>query len=562
MRKAFGLLAWTSLAASGLWATLPGGTTRPVSADQPATGNRGSTFSRLNPFSRSKKTTSNETSYRQAAEKYMKDAQALAMRGDPVGARKLLEKAQSFPVDWGPDERTPEMFIAQLDARTTSRSPETAIAGRSGSPLNGNRPATVGVANLDRSVSATRNANGTPRSAIQQVNNEPVFDEPADESAAPRIATKPRTDGHSPAENMANAKSLMQQARRNLANQDFEAARENAEQAATINVAYGLFDQRPEQILAEIKRLESTVDEDAPSSRNVTQAPASKFAESAFDDVEPVTARRVLDEPAEEDLAPAREKAEQAAEIEVAYSLFDERSEQLLSEIARRESNGGNIEPKAQTTAQAPKSNSRFTELPFDDVEPVTARRVLDEPAEEDFAPRSALKPRTTETSAAEKKANAKSLMQQARRDISKGDLAAAGEKAEQAAEIEVAYSPFDERSEQLLSEIARRESNGGNIEPKAQTTAQAPKSNSRFTELPAPEMFWDGKITTLLVLGSLQWAAIGLLVAIIGRRIKRLSEKFSAVLEHFNPRALSGDSGTSGRHRMAADDGASGGPH
>ena len=479
MRKAFGLLAWTSLAASGLWATLPGGTTRPVSADQPATGNRGSTFSRLNPFSRSKKTTSNETSYRQAAEKYMKDAQALAMRGDPVGARKLLEKAQSFPVDWGPDERTPEMFIAQLDARTTSRSPETAIAGRSGSPLNGNRPATVGVANLDRSVSATRNANGTPRSAIQQVNNEPVFDEPADESAAPRIATKPRTDGHSPAENMANAKSLMQQARRNLANQDFEAARENAEQAATINVAYGLFDQRPEQILAEIKRLESTVDEDAPSSRNVTQAPASKFAESAFDDVEPVT-----------------------------------------------------------------------------------ARRVLDEPAEEDFAPRFVLKPRTTGTSAAEKKANAKSLMQQARRDISKGDLAAAGEKAEQAAEIEVAYSPFDERSEQLLSEIARRESNGGNIEPKAQTTAQAPKSNSRFTELPAPEMFWDGKITTLLVLGSLQWAAIGLLVAIIGRRIKRLSEKFSAVLEHFNPRALSGDSGTSGRHRMAADDGASGGPH
>ena len=35
MRKALGLLAWTSLAASGLWATLPGGTTRPVSADQP-----------------------------------------------------------------------------------------------------------------------------------------------------------------------------------------------------------------------------------------------------------------------------------------------------------------------------------------------------------------------------------------------------------------------------------------------------------------------------------------------------------------------------------------------
>ncbi|MDG2223932.1 MAG: hypothetical protein P8L85_21305 [Rubripirellula sp.] len=31
---------------------------------------------------------------------------------------------------------------------------------------------------------------------------------------------------------------------------------------------------------------------------------------------------------------------------------------------------------------------------------------------------------------------------------------------------------------------------------------------------------FWDGEITTVLVLGSLQWAAIGLLVAIVRRQI------------------------------------------
>ena len=32
---------------------------------------------------------------------------------------------------------------------------------------------------------------------------------------------------------------------------------------------------------------------------------------------------------------------------------------------------------------------------------------------------------------------------------------------------------------------------------------------------------YWDGEFTTLLVLGSLQWAVIGLLVAIIRRKVR-----------------------------------------
>ena len=135
MRKALGLLAWTSLAASGLWATLPGGTTRPASADQPTTttspvAERSSSLSRINPFSRSRsnKATTNkedEVSYREQAEKMLKDAQALALRGDLAGARKLAERAQSFPVEWGPKDRSPEKFLAQMDASIKFRAAGT-----------------------------------------------------------------------------------------------------------------------------------------------------------------------------------------------------------------------------------------------------------------------------------------------------------------------------------------------------------------------------------------------------------------------------------------------------
>jgi hypothetical protein len=37
-------------------------------------------------------------------------------------------------------------------------------------------------------------------------------------------------------------------------------------------------------------------------------------------------------------------------------------------------------------------------------------------------------------------------------------------------------------------------------------------------------QVFWDGEMTTLLVLGSLQWLVIGLLVAIVVRWIEALT--------------------------------------
>ncbi|HLQ43839.1 MAG TPA: hypothetical protein VK137_03850, partial [Planctomycetaceae bacterium] len=131
MRKALTFFACTTVAAAGLWSALPGGTTRLVSADQPPSGDRsrtpttaadsrGSVFSRINPFTRSSsnKTSSNKTTtYRQTATKLLEQAQDLVFRGDVAGARRLAERAKSFPVEWKANELSPEKFLAQLDAR-------------------------------------------------------------------------------------------------------------------------------------------------------------------------------------------------------------------------------------------------------------------------------------------------------------------------------------------------------------------------------------------------------------------------------------------------------------
>ena len=46
------------------------------------------------------------------------------------------------------------------------------------------------------------------------------------------------------------------------------------------------------------------------------------------------------------------------------------------------------------------------------------------------------------------------------------------------------------------------------------------------MVDMPALQVFWDGEITTLLVLGSLQWLVIGVLIANVGRWIEALTKR------------------------------------
>lgn len=406
MRKALGLLAWTTVAAAGLWSVLPQGTTRPASADTPLSrdsslttpvaDSRGSLISRVNPFTRSsKKDAKKEASYREAATKLLDEARDLASRGDVAGARRLAERARSFPVEWAPHERSPEKLLAQLDARSgRATQAATMIAAKPQSVPAATTPAAPAVTD-DENVTAefaTSLAKKPARAAIAQVSNETaeepaIDDEPVmDEEPAPlpKRPSRPAANAPSTAEKAAQAKSLLQQARREIANGDFDAAREMAEQAKSLNVAYRVFDERPEQILAEIDRHENNAFESAPKTRQIAQAPKaalketpsedslfeetddkanmladrdneSPFAEEAMDDAaadsgeiavaqnDKQIAQQLLTQAQAAikggDFERARSLALEAQDLDVAYGLFELQPQHVIAQVDRASNN-------------------------------------------------------------------------------------------------------------------------------------------------------------------------------------------------------------------------------
>ena len=146
------------------------------------------------------------------------------------------------------------------------------------------------------------------------------------------------------------ANSLMQRAREDLANGDIAAARDKAEQAADLDLAYSVFDERPEQILSEIERRANGIDEDMPRRERFTQTPqptkpaASQSAErpaSIKNDKQ--MAQYLLNQAqiavGKGDLELAQSLAQEANELNVSYGLFELRPEQVLAQIAGASNN-------------------------------------------------------------------------------------------------------------------------------------------------------------------------------------------------------------------------------
>ena len=438
LRKALGLLACTTFAAAGLWSIVPGSATRPASADQPDSGTNSrtattvadsrssSTLGRLNPFTRSNSSKDSKDGYRQQATKMLDDAQALAFRGDVAGARRLAERAQSFPIDWAPNERSPERFLTELDAATKGRpagasAPATQVAKRPVAPNSsspkGSSPKSAGSGSLANLESMT-NKKSAPSPIAQVSNKEPaeeLLDESSEDSAEESlevveqpvkrpvaannvVAAAPRTSGaKQPAGgSLADAKQLMQQARREMANGNFDAARARLDQARGMNVAYGVFDERPEQILAQIDRLENNNHESVP--------PTQSIANSSKKPAKPNPVDIAFDESPFEEQVPAR------------------------AAIAK---------------SNAPKTAALAQSLAEDDA-----------PEADDNADSGELKPTNND------KQLSQQLLTQAQSAINSGNLEQARTLALQAQELDVAYGLFDIRPDHVIAKIDRASNN------------------------------------------------------------------------------------------------------
>lgn len=165
-------------------------------------------------------------------------------------------------------------------------------------------------------------------------------------AAVPDSATK-RPASSSSAEKKTLAKSLMEQARRDLAKGDIAAARDKAEQAAGIEIAYSVFEERPEELLAEIDRRTNNIDEDSPRDQGLarTSKPikSAELPSSVNNDKQ--KAQQLLNQAqiaaSQGDLEQARSLALEANELNVAYDLFDLRPEQVLAQVDRASNNQG-----------------------------------------------------------------------------------------------------------------------------------------------------------------------------------------------------------------------------
>ncbi len=138
----------------------------------------------------------------------------------------------------------------------------------------------------------------------------------------------------------------------------FDAARKKALQAKSLNVVFGMFEDRPDTLLADVARAEHS----SPAKSN------DLFGTSEPDNTAGKSQKETQSSPAETQkaqdllrqarndlkagrLQAARRKAEQAGKFNVVYSPFDDRPELVLESIAIRESQMGHIE---QAGSQAP----------------------------------------------------------------------------------------------------------------------------------------------------------------------------------------------------------------
>jgi len=126
-----------------------------------------------------------------------------------------------------------------------------------------------------------------------------------------------------------------------------------------------------------------------------------------------------------------------------------------------------------------PKQLPPAPEPAVDDAKPTPqsdgAKRIPDvDPAVEPVS----IRERSAGPTPSEKLAIARSLMPQVHHDLAKGDVVAAREKAEQADGINFADTVFDERPDQLLTEIDRPENDTGDGKPRVRSLAKTTKSD------------------------------------------------------------------------------------
>lgn len=330
---------------------------------------------------------------RHRVEKLMAQAQAALKQGDKVEAQKLARLANQIAKDqkmtFGRNEVSPAAFLARL---------QPAAATNAAAPDWATDDASFGNANAARG-----------KTTIQRVG--------AEETAQVDNNVRQATSSSRQLPAQEQAAQLVAQARQDLKAGRYDDARRKALAADELDVTFGVFDDRPELLLADLDRLTNTT-----TFANATNKPAQPVAANAPRNAanpKKQQAKKLL-ELAKQDIAngnldSAQARAEQAAELNVAYEIFDDLPEVLLTEIAARRA--------AEGIAEAPKA------------------------------------PATPNATAARPKAQA--LLAKARQALREDRADEARQLAVEADRLNAAYDAFDDRPDLVLADVARTAKRG-----------------------------------------------------------------------------------------------------
>ena len=354
MHKVIGFIACVSVMAVSLYLFSGGDPSRSLSAQtEPATAG----------------------SYGSVARRFMNDARQLAQAGDLKKARRLAETAASLSANWQAGEQTPEQFLAELNGTS---------AGQKENPFS-----------LDESASWP--SFGDASEGISS------FAVPEPEPTLPKDATVEMINKH-------KAQKLMKEARAAFDAGDMDVARARAMQARSFKVSWGLWDERPDHLLAEVDRAGKT---------------QSFFAN---------------------DNAAVAANGSTPQDTQAVY----EQSKALL-EQSRDALDAGNVHLANQLADQAEKLHAAYG---LWEDSPALVKRDISKLNQPGAAPADVFTDESMETPSSPNEQLAASLLQQARAALEQGRMSDAKEKAQQAQELHVAYGVFDDRPELVLADV------------------------------------------------------------------------------------------------------------
>lgn len=338
-------------------------------------------------------------------------------RGHLTEARELALEAQQLDVTWGLFEERPEHLIADIERKTGTEifaaKPQSAPAGgESGMEQNREKRAAAlamledarGLLDSGRLDDAQEMAaevqkldvayelfDDRPDLLLQDIRTaqaRQMIDTPG-KPAEPAAPQQPAATLAAQQAQKQQALEMLGAAREAMRAGKLEVAAEKLNVAEGFDVAYGLFDDRPEVVREDLTRMIAAREAQAAETKVATaqsKAPAMSREEQKQEATRLLAAAREAMRSG--DLTLAAQHASAATQFDVTYDLFEDNPETLLTEIQRARQN------IAMTRPQAPATPAVETANPFATAASSNAPLDLTTPQTEETAkPRSGFGP-------------------------------------------------------------------------------------------------------------------------------------------------------------------------